>query len=133
MDTRSLNKNMFDRLASLQFIDQKENLFITGASGVGKSHLSQALGQQACQIGYSIIYQVTARLFNKMKLAKIDVYLHQGIQQVCLDQITLVRRFWLAINGQQSQRNIARYYRRSPYQSCHNYLLTDTCRHGMTS
>lgn len=41
---RDLDKNMFMRLATLDFIDRKENIIICGLCGTGKSHLSQALG-----------------------------------------------------------------------------------------
>src|SRR5690606_7603555 len=40
--------------------------------GVGKSHLAQALGHQACIMGYKTIYCNTARLFKKFKLCKVD-------------------------------------------------------------
>lgn len=100
---RNLDRNMFDRLASLQFIDQKENLIITGPSGVGKSYLSQALGQQACQMGYSTIYQVTARMFNKMKLAKVDgTYIKE------LKKLTSVKLLLLDDFGLQAMDNQAR-------------------------
>jgi DNA replication protein DnaC len=70
--TRNLDKNMFERIATLDFITKKENLIITGPSGVGKSYLSQALGHQACMIGKKVFYSNTARLFTKLKLAKVD-------------------------------------------------------------
>ena len=44
---RNLDRNMFTRLSTLDFIQRKENLIICGASGTGKSYLSQALGHQA--------------------------------------------------------------------------------------
>ncbi|MDT0647121.1 ATP-binding protein [Salinimicrobium sp. CDJ15-81-2] len=69
---RNLDKNMFVRLGSLDFIAKKENLILTGASGVGKSYLAQALGHQACMMEYKTIYSNTARLFKKLKLRKID-------------------------------------------------------------
>jgi len=69
---RNLDKNMFVRLGSLDFIARKENLILTGASGVGKSFLAQALGHQACMMEYKTIYSSTARLFKKLKLSKID-------------------------------------------------------------
>ena len=69
---RNLDKNMFNRLTTLGFIDKKENLILTGASGVGKSYLAQAIGNQACQMGLRTHYHITARLFNRLKLAKVD-------------------------------------------------------------
>lgn len=102
-ENRSLDKNLFDRLATLQFIQQQENIIITGASGVGKSYLSQAIGRQACQLGYSTSYQPTARLFNKMKLAKVDgTYLKE------LKKITTVKLLLLDDFGLQAMDNTAR-------------------------
>lgn len=69
---RNLDKNMFERLATLDFIKRKENIIITGASGVGKSYLAQALGHQACMMQYKTIYSNTARLLKKLKLGKVD-------------------------------------------------------------
>lgn len=70
--TRNLDKNMFNRLATLDFIRRNENIIITGASGVGKSFLAQALGHQACLMEYKVLYTNTARLFTKLKLSKVD-------------------------------------------------------------
>ncbi len=69
---RNLEKNMFNRLGSLDFIKKKENLILTGASGVGKSYLAQAIGHQACLLGIKTQYVLTARMFNRLKLAKVD-------------------------------------------------------------
>lgn len=46
---RGLDKNMFIRLSSLDFIRQKENLILTGPSGTGKTFLATALGRQVPQ------------------------------------------------------------------------------------
>jgi len=69
---RNLDRNMFTRLATLEFISRKENLIITGASGVGKSYLAQALGHEACINVHKVLYANTARLFTRLKLAKTD-------------------------------------------------------------
>ena len=69
---RNLDKNMFTRLGTLDFITKKENIILTGASGVGKSYLAQALGHQGCMMECKTIYTNTARLFKKLKLSKVD-------------------------------------------------------------
>lgn len=71
-EARNLDKNLFERIATLDFIHKKENIIITGPSGVGKSYLSQALGHQACMMGRKVHYSNTSRLFMKLKLAKVD-------------------------------------------------------------
>ncbi|MDA3905032.1 MAG: IS21-like element helper ATPase IstB [Bacteroidales bacterium] len=70
--TRNLDKNMFNRLSTLDFMKRKENIIITGASGVGKSYIAQALGYQSCFEGLNVVYSNTARLFTKLKLSKAD-------------------------------------------------------------
>lgn len=69
---RDLDKNMFSRLGTLDFIKRKENIIICGAAGTGKSYLGQALGNQACLSGIRTLYVAAARLFKKLKLSKVD-------------------------------------------------------------
>ena len=69
---RGMDKNMIMRLAECTFIDRKENIFVTGSTGIGKSYLASALGQQACTLGYRVMYLNAAKLFAKLKMAKAD-------------------------------------------------------------
>lgn len=69
---RNLDKNMFNRLGTLNFIIRKENLIITGASGTGKSYLAQSLGYQACLMEYKVLYVNTGRFLNELRLSKMD-------------------------------------------------------------
>lgn len=69
---RNLDKNMFERLATFDFMARKENIIITGASGLGKSYLGQAFGHKACMMQYRTFYSNTARLLKRLKLSKVD-------------------------------------------------------------
>ena len=69
---RNLDKNMFIRLSTLDFVKRKENIIITGASGTGKSYLAQALGYQACLMENRVLYTNTAKLTGRLKLSKVD-------------------------------------------------------------
>jgi DNA replication protein DnaC len=80
--TRNLDKNMFNRLATLDFIKRNENVIITGASGVGKSYIAQALGYQTCFEGLKVVYSNTSRLFTKLKLSKADGTYIKELQKI---------------------------------------------------
>ncbi len=69
---RQLDKNTFQRLALLDFIRNKENIIITGATGTGKSYLAQALGHQACMMMFKTLYYNTGRLMDRLKLARLE-------------------------------------------------------------
>lgn len=70
--SRNINHNSIIRLADCEFINKNENLLITGSTGVGKSYIATALGNQACINGYRTMYFNTTKLFAKLKMAKAD-------------------------------------------------------------
>ena len=49
-------------LATCQFIERKEWALFIGPVGVGKSHLIQALGHQACRLGYRVLFIRASRM-----------------------------------------------------------------------
>jgi len=69
---RNLSKDQLVRLSDGSFVKNKENMIITGPTGVGKSFIISALGHQACHMGYKTYYSNTSRLFAKLKGAKAD-------------------------------------------------------------
>lgn len=71
-ENRVLDKNQVLRLAECTFIKKKENVLITGSTGVGKSFVASAIGHQACSLGYKVMYSHSTKLFAKLKLAKAD-------------------------------------------------------------
>jgi DNA replication protein DnaC len=78
---RKLNKNQILRLADCDFIRKKENVLITGSTGVGKSYIASAIGHQACSFGYKVLYEHSSKLFARLKTAKADgTYLKEIIK-----------------------------------------------------
>ena len=51
------------QLANCVYIENKENIFLLGPVGVGKSHIAQALGHIACRMGYDVLYTKAAKMF----------------------------------------------------------------------
>ena len=70
--SRGLDKNLVLRLTDGSFIKAKENLIITGATGVGKSFIASALGHQACMMGYKTTYFNTRKLFHQLNASLAD-------------------------------------------------------------
>lgn len=71
-DDNRVDKNQVLRLADCEFIKRKENIIITGSTGIGKSFIASALGHQACALNYRVLYQHNTKLFARMKIAKAD-------------------------------------------------------------
>lgn len=93
---RGLDKTQFLRLADMGFIDRKENVLITGATGVGKSFLSSALGHQACQSGYKTLYFNTQKLFSKLKMLKADGSYNRELSRIEKYDLLILDDFGLA-------------------------------------
>lgn len=70
--SRGLDRALFQKLAGGQWIDDHDNLVVTGPTGVGKSWLAQALGHTACRGNRSVLYQRAPRLFAELALARGD-------------------------------------------------------------
>src|ERR1700723_3529610 len=69
---RGLDRALFQKLATGDWIDRKQNLLIVGPAGVGKSWLACALGHKACRDDRSVSYQRVPRLFEALALARGD-------------------------------------------------------------
>ena len=92
---RNLDKNMFVRLGTLDFIKRKENVILTGPSGVGKSYLAQALGHQGCMMDYKTTYTNTARLLKKLKLSKVDGTYLKELEKILKTDLLILDDFGL--------------------------------------
>ncbi len=59
-----LNKKRVLDLARCQFIEQRANVVLNGAPGVGKTHLAIALGREACRQGHKVRLFTASGLVN---------------------------------------------------------------------
>lgn len=65
-----LTQRQFDELASLSFIERKENVVFLGPSGLGKTHIMLALAHKACLNGYTAWYTTCSDLMENLSRAK---------------------------------------------------------------
>jgi len=67
-----LSEKKVINLASLQFIDKKENIIFLGPPGVGKTHLSVGLGVKACMARYRVLFTSAQKLIEELVIASKD-------------------------------------------------------------
>jgi len=60
------------QLANCVYIDKKENIFLLGPVGVGKTHVAQALGYIACRMGYEVLFTKAAKMFRYLNGGRAD-------------------------------------------------------------
>jgi DNA replication protein DnaC len=79
---RGIERSQILSLASGEYITKGQNILITGATGVGKSFLAQALAKQAIFEGYSAKYYRVTRLLEEIKLARLEGSYTKTIQKL---------------------------------------------------
>ena len=68
----AIDRAQIETLAAADFIRQRQNLVLVGQSGVGKSHLIQAIGQSACVLGYRVRYTTSAGVLEDLTASLAD-------------------------------------------------------------
>ena len=68
----ALNRQQILALAAGDYIREKRNVLICGPTGVGKTHLSQALGQEACRQGFQVLSVGTHKMLQHLHGGRAD-------------------------------------------------------------
>jgi DNA replication protein DnaC len=76
----SIDKTRIAELASLGFLECKENVLLLGPPGVGKTHLAIALGVKACQCGFSVYFTTLDDLVKNLSGAEAAGKLKQKLR-----------------------------------------------------
>lgn len=69
---RGLNQSMIANLLQNDWINQHQNLLITGPCGSGKTYIACALAHAACMKGYRVKYTRLSRLLMELTQSKAD-------------------------------------------------------------
>lgn len=67
-----INRTLIHDLASCVFIQRHENLLMCGPSGVGKSHLANAIAIEALKCNFKVLAKPTHRLLNDLQIARAN-------------------------------------------------------------
>lgn len=115
---KSVHKPSIVELATCMFIEEKRNLFFVGPSGVGKSHLAQAIGNAACLKNIDVQYRGTHELLKWLNAGRADGNNERRMQMVRSVPLLILDDFGLRPLSDANQSDLfelisARYEKRS--------------------
>jgi len=67
-----INRTLIQDLASCVFIQRHENLLMCGPTGVGKSHLANAIAIEAVKCNFRVLTKPTHRLLQDLQIARAN-------------------------------------------------------------
>lgn len=69
---RNLTKSQVNDLMELGFITAPRNVLIFGPTGVGKTYLASAVGNQACRRGFTVFFTGINMLIEKLTMSRAE-------------------------------------------------------------
>ena len=100
---QSIDRALVLRAASLDFIRDRTNCVFVGPSGVGKTHLANAIGQLACLRGHRVRFVVAADLVNDLVAAQARGTLQRRLAVWAAPQLLLIDELgYLALDTRQA-------------------------------
>jgi DNA replication protein DnaC len=87
---RGLQKQKLLELISCRWVAERQNLIVTGPTGIGKSFLPCALGEKACREGYRVLYTRAPLLFDDLYRARADGSYHRLLQKLAKIQVLII-------------------------------------------
>jgi DNA replication protein DnaC len=91
----TINRQQVLDLATCGYIRQKRNVLICGPTGVGKTHLAQALTHEACRRGYSALFVNTYRMLQHLNGGRADQTLERRLQTYLRPDLLVLDDFGL--------------------------------------
>ena len=91
-----LNAKLIRDLGNCTFIERQEHVLLYGPAGVGKSHIAQALGHQACRLGYDVLFIKAVKLFRFLLAGRADHSWEKWIKKYLAPDLLIIDDFGLS-------------------------------------
>lgn len=101
-----IQASLIRELSSCAFIGKQQNIFILGPSGVGKSHLAQALGHEACRREHDVLFYCTHQLFEWIDAGQGDGTHKRRLTQVVKAPVLVLDDFGLQPLNEMQQNDL---------------------------
>ena len=86
----SLNRNQIYNLAACEFVRRKENIAFIGGSGVGKTHISIAIGNSAIDQGYTVLFTPLSDMLEDLYMSRADNSFRQKLMKYVRPDLLIV-------------------------------------------
>ena len=103
---RKLNKSLIQRLATGEYISEYRNLFITGATGSGKTYMACAFGMEACKQYYRTKYARLPDLLIDLQIAREEGNYLRTIKKYANPVLLIIDEWMLLKPTQEEQKDI---------------------------
>ncbi len=103
---RKLNRELILRLASCGYITDHRNLFITGATGSGKTYMACAFGMEACKQEYTTKYVRLPDLLIDLAAAKTNDRYRKVLKQYTTPTLLIIDEWLLLKPTEAEQKDI---------------------------
>lgn len=87
---RGLKRQHIEQLRAANWVGQGSNCLIIGPTGVGKTFLACALGQQACRDGWRVLYFYAPKLFRQLRGAHADGSLGKLFKKIARSELVII-------------------------------------------
>lgn len=93
-------RELWNELCSLRFVDDARGALILGPVGVGKTHLATALGHVAIRRRRSVLFTRADQLFRHLKAARLDNSVEAEMRRLTRVELLIIDDFALHAMGQ---------------------------------
>ena len=100
---RKLNKGLITRLATCEYISDYRNMFITGATGSGKTYMACAFGMEACKQYYSTKYVRLPDILIDLEMARNGDTYKKVMAKYANPQLLVIDE-WLLLKPNENER-----------------------------
>jgi len=90
-----INKALIHDLAAATYIERHDSILLCGPTGVGKTHLAQALGHSACRQGYRVCFVKMNKMFRALYAARADQSWDKAIRKYLSPDLLILDDFGL--------------------------------------
>lgn len=98
--SRGLDARLLASLANCNWVRGGQSVIATGATGLGKTWIACALGNQAARQGFSVLYTRFARLLEELRIAHGDGSFGRRLNQLAKTDVLILDDWGLAPIGQ---------------------------------